>query len=75
MSYRVPEPFEAIRLPLIEESDGIDQPLRDLATAVCGFPYPGDKSQAIIDTVKYLRSNPDMAAVLGIGYQPASAGA
>ncbi len=38
--------------------------LRALVEGVNGFVYPGDRMNAVIDTVKVLRANPDLAGLL-----------
>jgi hypothetical protein len=62
------EPNEATRLPDIKigADPDFEDALRDLATAVNGFPYPGERSSALIDAVKWLRTRPDMCARLGL---------
>ncbi|MEU4558601.1 hypothetical protein AB0F72_09425 [Actinoplanes sp. NPDC023936] len=58
------EPFEATRLPELPIDDVTREAFSDLMTAVAGFPYPGDKSNALAYGLRWLRANPDRADVL-----------
>lgn len=62
------EPFEVRDLPDLPEDSLVTEALNDVATAVAGFYYPGDRSASMIETVKFLRENPAHAEALGIGY-------
>lgn len=47
-----------------------DEALRQLVERVNGFVYAGDRLNAIVDAVKVLRADPELAArVLGTGEQ------
>jgi len=43
--------------------------LRELATRVNGFVYPGDRLNAVVDAVRELRADPDLAARLLAPYE------
>lgn len=58
------EPFEATRLPELPDHPRVSEAFTDLMTAVAGFPYPGDKSNALAYGLRWLRANPDRADVL-----------
>ena len=60
---RTVAPHEARDLPPISPDPTLDQAIRDVATAVNGFPYPGS-SDAIVAAIRWLRHNPDHVAVL-----------
>jgi hypothetical protein len=57
----MPRPAE---LPPLPEGDGYTVLLHDLASRVNGFVYPGDRLTAVLDTVKVLRADPDLARQL-----------
>jgi hypothetical protein len=61
------EPFEARRLPELI-GDEVPTELRDefnnLLIAVNGSPYYGERSDAIVLTLRWLRANPDQADIL-----------
>ena len=58
------EPYEVLNLPPIPAEPTLDQAIRDVVTAVNGFPYAGDRSSAIVGAISWLRHNPEHAAVL-----------
>lgn len=58
------EPFEAKRLPPIDPDPVRDEALRTLAVAVNGAVYPSDRLDALVEGVRWLRTRPDVAAVL-----------
>ena len=63
----MPEPFEARRVPEIPPTDENIAALKDICTAVSGFPYPGHRSEAIVLAVSWLRTQPEMCKQLGLG--------
>lgn len=53
-----------------ELPEALDKDLRTLAVRVNGFLYHGDRLEAVIDTIKALRADPDLAArLLGLERQ------
>lgn len=61
------EPHEALQLPdMPTDTDTIDA-LKDICTAVNGFPYPGHRSEAIVLAVTWLREHPEHCKTLGLG--------
>ena len=60
------EPHEARGLFPALTDDGEDA-LRDVLTAVNGFYYPGDRSDAIASAIAWLQTHPDACAALGLG--------
>lgn len=63
---RTPEPHEA-RHPAWDPTKDEQLALMDVATAVNGFAYAGDRLDTLIATVAWLRENPDHACALGLG--------
>jgi len=60
-----PDPFEAASLPEIPAGDPIlDDAMRDVLTAVNGFPYHGENATSIVGAIRWLRHNPEHVAVL-----------
>lgn len=47
-----------------ELPESLDDDLRTLIVRLNGFVYPGDRTNAIVDTIKALRADPDLAARL-----------
>ena len=62
MTLRVPDPFEARKLEPIPES--VDEALRGMLIASCGSVYPGDRTEGVLDAVRFLRANPDYREVV-----------
>lgn len=59
------EPFEATRLPELPTwNDDYAEVARDLVIAVQGFVYHGAEIDAIMHALRWLRANPEAAAVL-----------
>lgn len=58
------DPYAARNLPMLPQDDTYTDALRDLVIAVNGFPYAGDRLNAVVDTVKVLRANCDLARLL-----------
>ena len=58
-------PHEAKGLFPALTDDGADA-LRDVMTAVNGFYYPGDRSDAIASAVAWLQDHPEACAALGL---------
>lgn len=44
--------------------------LHDVMTAVNGFYYPGDRSEAVLSAVAWLQTHPDHCAALRLGTRP-----
>lgn len=61
------EPFEARTVAEIPPTDEAINALKDVCTAVSGFPYPGARSEAIVLAVSWLRVNPEHCRILGLG--------
>lgn len=65
-SRRTPVPHEAKgQFPHLTD-EGADA-LRDVMTAVNGFYYPGDRSDAIASAIAWLQEHPQACAALGLG--------
>ncbi len=60
------EPYEARGLEILGDGDTA-KGLHDLCVAVNGFYYPGDRADALIVTVAYLQTRPDLCAALKLG--------
>lgn len=63
------QPYEAKGLrPTLSERGG--EVLSDLMTAVNGFYYPGDRSDAVSSTVAWLQAHPEACVALGLSLPP-----
>ena len=51
-------------LPPLPQEDDYLLHLRNLVERINGFVYPGDRSDAIMQTIKVLRADPDLASAL-----------
>lgn len=67
------QPYEAKGLFPALTDEGADA-LRDLMTAVNGFYYPGDRSDAAASAVAWLQTHPEACAALGLGAAPGAGG-
>ncbi len=54
----------ARNLPDLPDGDEYNRHLNDLIAKANGFVYHGDRAFAVIDAVKALRANPDLARAL-----------
>lgn len=60
-----PDPHAARTLPPLPQHDDYVTAMRTLVTAVDGLPpHEGDRLFAVVDTVKMLRANPELARIL-----------
>lgn len=59
-----PEPFAARALPLLPDTDPINDALRRMATACNGALYAGDRIEGQLSLLRWLRANPSEAAAL-----------
>lgn len=61
------KPFEALALPLLPDTPGINDGVRASVVACNGSIYLGADIEAQLRLVRFLRTRPDIASALGIG--------
>lgn len=69
---RVVEPYEARGLSIPDTVEA-RAAATDACTAVNGFYYPGERSDAILTVLAWLRTQPEACAALGLGSSAAPA--
>jgi hypothetical protein len=55
--------------PLPIDEPGYEDALRELVTGIDGYLYQGDRLEAILDTLRALRAEPELTAILLKEYQ------
>ena len=68
MNFRPVEAHAASLLPPLPEA--LDDGLKALLTGCNGFPYQGERAEAILAAVRLLRDRPDLAQALGVAPTP-----